>query len=359
MTPEDPTLAHRNAARQSLLRDPANAAATVDAHWPPITRNDLARCAQSIRRAVLLLDTPSGLDPVLRTRLAHMRYRVQELIQYIRQRTLRAANVATWQVTTRAGQVVNFPLIDGPARVFKEITDGYEGGFEHALHDFVTARLRPGDVFVDVGAHIGYTSAFAAAAGASVFSIEIQRELIPLIEQLAVLNGFDQMRVLHAGASSEPGLGMIRRMTPHPGFQVEVQEGAELDSFPLSLVNDAVLLITLDSTFADDRLLPTMVKIDVEGHELLVLEGATRIIDRARTVFIIEFHPHLVARHGRGAVDLLALFPKDRWVAWQMTEEGMFPIEGAEDIQPDPKDPNPKLVFEPRETAGAGGKRSN
>ncbi|WP_084618973.1 FkbM family methyltransferase [Thalassobaculum salexigens] len=348
MTHEDPTLAHREAARRSLLSDPANPAATVDAHWPPITRADLARCAQSIQRSVLLLDTSAGADPAVRTRLAHIRYRVQQLIQYIRQRAMRVANANTWQATTRNGQPINFPLADGPARVFKEIAEGYEGGFEHALHDFVTDTLRPGDVFVDVGAHIGYTSAFASTTGASVFALEVQRELIPLIEQLAIINGFDQLRVLHAGASSTPGLGMIQRMTPHPGFQLEAQEGGELDTFPLSLVNDAVPLVTLDATFADDRLLPTMVKIDVEGHELPVLEGAARIIDLARTIFVVEFHPHLVARQGRDAADLLAFFAKDRWIAKQMTEEGMYPIDQAGDIRPDPKDPNPKLVFEPR-----------
>lgn len=348
MTQPDPALAHREAARRALLDDPANPGATVDAHWPPITRMDLARCAQSIRRSVLLLDTPAGADPAVRTRLAHIRYRVQELIQYVRQRTLRVANAKTWQATTRSGQTVQFPLADGPARVFKEIADGYEGGFEHALHDFVTETLRPGDVFVDIGAHIGYTSAFAATTGASVFALEVQRELIPLIEQLAIINGFDQLRVLHAGASSTPGLGMIQRMTPHPGFQMEAQDGGDLDSFPLSLVNDAVPMVTLDTIFADPRLLPTMVKVDVEGYELLVLEGAARIIAQARTIFAVEFHPHLVARQGRGAADLLAFFDKDRWIAKQMTEDGMYPIDQADDIRPDPKDPNPKLVFAPR-----------
>lgn len=348
MTPEDRTLAHREAARRNLLLNPADPGATLASYWPPITRVDLARCAQFIRRAALLMDTPSGVDPTLRSRLSHMRYRVQELIQYIRQRTLRVGNTKSWQATTRSGQVVKFPLFEGPARLFKEIAEGYEGGFEHALHDFITETLRPGDVFVDVGAHIGYASGFAATTGASVFALEVQRELIPLIEQLAIMNGFDQLRVLHAGASSTPGLGMIQRMNPHPGFQVETQEGASLDAYPLSLVNDAVPMVTLDTIFADDRLLPTMVKIDVEGYELLVLEGSARLIDQARTIFAVEFHPHLVERQGKNATDLLAYFDKDRWVAKQMTEDGMFAIEAAADIRPDPKDPNPKIVFEPR-----------
>src|SRR3546814_1456025 len=93
--------------------------------------------------------------------------------------------------------------------------------YERALIEFIVPRLQPGDVFVDVGAHVGYVSAFAATTGAAVFAIEIQRELIPLIEQLAALNQFDLLRALHAGASRRPGLSMLERVDVTPGGQIE------------------------------------------------------------------------------------------------------------------------------------------
>src|SRR3546814_19537666 len=81
--------------------------------------------------------------------------------------------------------------------------------YERALIEFIVPRLQPGDVFVDVGAHVGYVSAFAAPTGAAVFAIEIQRELIPLLEQLAALDQFDLLRAPQAGASRPTGMSLI------------------------------------------------------------------------------------------------------------------------------------------------------
>src|SRR3546814_15832225 len=91
---------------------------------------------------------------------------------------------STWSLPAPNGRVIHFPAADPGAVAFKEMADKHGGAdYERALIEFVVPRLRPGDVFVDVGAHVGYVSAFAATTGAAVFAIEIQRELIPLIEQ--------------------------------------------------------------------------------------------------------------------------------------------------------------------------------
>lgn len=338
----------RNGLRQRLVVEPADPAATMDAEWPPRTRSELARCARAIRRAMLLLESLPVADKPLASLLLRRRYWLNELLKHIRYRAGQYPAAETWSVQTRSGQSIRLPLIDGPARAFREIAAGYEGGFEHALHDYVTGHLRAGDVFVDVGAHVGYTSAFAASTGASVFAIEMQRDLIPLIERLALLNGFDRLRVLHAGASAAPGLAALERMLPHPGYQLSNRRPDDaVDPSPASIINDFVPLVTLDDLFGREALLPAMVKIDVEGHELSVLEGSRRIIAEARTTFIVEFHPHIVAALGRSADQLFALFPGDRWEWWQLTDIALHPLAGPAAIQADPRDPNPKLVFRP------------
>ena len=37
-----------------------------------------------------------------------------------------------------------------------------------------------------------------------------------------------------------------------------------------------------------------------------------------------------------------------RWALSQLDDDGLRSIAGVADIRPDPRDPNPKLVFEPR-----------
>ena len=47
-------------------------------------------------------------------------------------------------------------------------------------------------------------------------------------------------------------------------------------------------MTTLDQFFTGDRKAPNFIKIDVEGHELAVLEGAQRTLERYRPTLLVE-----------------------------------------------------------------------
>jgi hypothetical protein len=49
--------------------------------------------------------------------------------------------------------------------------------------------------------------------------------------------------------------------------------------------------VTLDGFTEDRQLVPDLVKIDVEGNELAVLEGAQGLLDRVRPVVLLESWP--------------------------------------------------------------------
>lgn len=326
-------------ARRRAVQVPSDVTALIASEWPPYSRARLGPMTQVLRRAATL---PKAIGP------SYFMSRIQLLVALLRKRTARHATSKFWTVTAPNGRPIRLPLGDPDAVAFKKMCDEYGTDYEAALIRYVSDRVGPGDVFVDVGAHVGYISGFAAAAGATAFAIEIQRELIPLIEQFASINDFDTLRVLHAGASQAPGLGMISRMdtTPGAGFTSTTQRINTDD--PHSIADDFVPMITLDDAFGRDRLWPAVVKVDVEGHEVAVVAGARNIIARGRTSFVIEYHPHLVAMYRSSGDQLLDAFPVDRWHRYQLTDDGLRRIDAIAEVTPDPRDPNPKLVFEPR-----------
>jgi FkbM family methyltransferase len=325
-------------ARRRAVEAPTDPAALMASSWPPFARSDLGRMSRVLCQAATL---PGADGP------RYFLSRLTQLAGLLSKQAGRYGRSKTWSMTAPNGREILFPLDDPGAVAFKAMADEYGKDYEKTLINFICERLRPGDVFVDVGAHVGYISAFAATTGAAAFAIEIQRELIPLIEQLAAINAFDTLRPLHAGASRRSGLSMIARTDTTPGGQIESDAQRFVQDEPDSIVEDFVPIITLDDAFGRDGLWPAMVKVDVEGHEIAVVDGAHRIIEQRRTTFVVEFHPHLIINYNGTASQLLAPFPADYWRYSQLTDEGLRPIRRMSDVTPDPRDPNPKLVFEP------------
>src|SRR5687767_10821855 len=96
----------------------------------------------------------------------------------------------------------------------------YETGLnELAVQQAVVDSLRPGDVFVDVGANIGFFSLLAARAvgpDGRVIAIEAVSELAAAVRANAALNGFTQIEVVEAAASDAAGEVELM-LAQHPG----------------------------------------------------------------------------------------------------------------------------------------------
>jgi FkbM family methyltransferase len=153
------------------------------------------------------------------------------------------------------------------------------GTYEPEVTHFANTVIRPGDTVVDVGAHLGLHSlTFAERVGRDghVHSFEPSPRLNQLLKAGAELSGFTSRISVHAaavGASSgqinlylDDGLGWTNSTNP------EWRTGtAPLEVAVVTL--DAALLSKLDRP-------PALLKIDVEGAEMAVLEGARQLLDR-------------------------------------------------------------------------------
>ena len=130
--------------------------------------------------------------------------------------------------------------------------------------------LEPGDLFLDVGANVGVYSLWAADLGAEVWSFEPLEEARSQLHENAALSGLD-LRVFDVALGAEPG--EVR-------FTTDLGTSNRLTLDPDSTVTATVPVRTLDDCLGDRRVRGA--KIDVEGMERLVLEGAARALDEAR-----------------------------------------------------------------------------
>lgn len=154
-------------------------------------------------------------------------------------------------------------------------------GWDDHVRDALLNAMKPGAVLYDIGANAGYMSLSVAKAtpGARIYSFEPIPALAASLRASARANDFDQLQVVNAALSSTTGMIdlFITANTIHTSM--------------VSRPGKATRLPT--AAFAMDDLLgagllppPDVIKIDVEGAEMLVFEGAQKTLS--------EYHPVLV-----------------------------------------------------------------
>lgn len=134
-------------------------------------------------------------------------------------------------------------------------------------------RLRPGDLFVDVGTNIGIYTIYALDLGATTISCEPDPHNFARLTEHIELNGFtDRAEALNVAVADQPGT-------------LHLSQG--LDSFNHLVFDGSGIEVparTLDDILGERRV--AGLKIDVEGAERLVLEGAERALSEQRIALI-------------------------------------------------------------------------
>lgn len=184
------------------------------------------------------------------------------------------------------------------------------------------AFVRRGDEVIDVGAALGmYTVPLAAIVGRTgrVWSFEPQRRGIFTVRLLRVLTGPHHGRVSRLALGPHDGRSTI--VVPyHNGFPIfghgHVEEGAGTEAGRQH--KSHAPMSTIDAWCAKNSVGPvSFIKVDVEGFEPLVVEGAVATIDRDRPTLLLEIEDRHLARYGRTADGFVAEI-QERWPDYRM-----------------------------------------
>jgi FkbM family methyltransferase len=159
-----------------------------------------------------------------------------------------------------------------------------------------TRRLiKPGDRILEIGAHHGvYMVLLAKLVGPEgfVLSIEANPFNAMIADAQIALNGLGNCRLVHAAASNRPGAVQI---SSHSNARVVASNGTRVP---------AITGDELDAQFGPF----TMLKVDVEGYESVVLDGCKKILNRHPRLSL-EVHPPLLPSFGTTMAELLERIP--------------------------------------------------
>lgn len=162
----------------------------------------------------------------------------------------------------------------------------YEPHVEH----IIKATLHSGDVFLDLGANIGYFSLLAASIvqeTGKVISFEPNIQNLQLLYASIFENQFRNITVYPFAASNNV---QILRLTSFGsnGFLEEPHSSQSNSQFLQSIIVDDLL---------QDESRIKLIKMDIEGYEPLALSGMEKIIKKHKPIIITEFSPwHILHR---------------------------------------------------------------
>lgn len=152
------------------------------------------------------------------------------------------------------------------------------GGMEPETSALIGRLLRPGDTFLDVGAHVGYHALLARqAVGATgrVLALDPQPYNCNKIMINAALNGFTNITTVVGAAGDRDGVVLLREQAAYDKSRLSLQ-GPGMHDQSLGFEVPLWTLDTLVRRHGIDRL--RLLKMDVEGFELAVLKGALPIL---------------------------------------------------------------------------------
>jgi len=182
---------------------------------------------------------------------------------------------------------------------WREVRESYEPDVWKTLMESVLS----GDVIADVGAFIGiYTIALAKRVGHSgkVVAFEPDPENFASLRSHVELNRVsDRVELIPAIVAARNGVIPFKAGRAS-GSHVSPESGQDTLTVPC---------VRLDTIMADRRL--DILKIDVEGYELEVLEGAIELLQNIRSCprsIFIEVHPFIWQDRvttGKALLDLL------------------------------------------------------
>lgn len=212
----------------------------------------------------------------------------------------------------------DFPIVIGPgAALAPELHDwivrhAFEGGhLRDPSFRYGFNLLRPGDLAIDVGANIGLWSLIASGcvgpAGA-VWAFEPDPDTVDRLRRNWVLSGSPPQVKIHASAVSDHH-GFVR-MHCSPASDSST---SSLRPLPISRGTAVAPSVSLDEIWLQaGRPAVRLLKVDVEGAETLVFEGARDLLSTGPTV-IFEVNPRFLNESGSSIETLVALLAECRY----------------------------------------------
>lgn len=227
-----------------------------------------------------------------------------------------------------ASRRINNVLFEYDLANYRGTAPMYFGSYGLLVIDAMKRLLKPGDVFIDVGANIGYLSAIGAGlvgTTGQVHAFEPVPQYFEKLDRLAQTNPEYSIFANALALGWHSGTSTIY-VTHEPGQNTLVPSYKSTKEISCTV---EVPVMRLDSYIAAKKIGRIgLIKIDVEGYEFPVLKGLQRYFETHadRPPIICEIAPRAYSLSGNGLEDLVAYIARSGYAAFDLID-GVTPVD--------------------------------
>jgi FkbM family methyltransferase len=170
--------------------------------------------------------------------------------------------------------------------------DYWLGTYETEIQSAILHFVKPGMVVYDVGANIGYISLLLAkmvTQTGHVYAFEALPANIARLQANLAANQFeqrvsvvpvavvDEVKRVHFLIGPSTGMGKVEGSAGRNGL--EYTHSFDVQGFSLD-----------DFVYRQDNPIPQVIKVDIEGGEVMALPGMAAVLSEARPLLLLELH---------------------------------------------------------------------
>lgn len=200
-------------------------------------------------------------------------------------------------------------------------------GVVDRAEEFVYGFLKPGDTFIDVGANIGCVTAagsLAVGANGTVLSVEPHPQTFKYLQKTVELNDCRNVKIFNTALGAEIGVVNFsdeRRKDDSNCVAMDSESGIRVPCTTLS---------SLVEEQSASRI--ALLKIDVEGFEMQVLQGAEKILRCVECIYI-EVLEHTLQKFETSTTDVLELLKSHGFKCYYFKDDRSNVVAVTENVQ--------------------------
>ncbi len=138
--------------------------------------------------------------------------------------------------------------------------------------------ISPNFVCFDIGANVGIYSLLFSRYSKLIYAFEPFPRNLSFLYRMLKLNNIENVIIVPCAVADKDGLSWFQKA--HSNAEGRLNTSG---SQPVSV-------ISLDTFIKESKLIPNLLKIDVEGAELSVLKGAKELLSISKPIILIETH---------------------------------------------------------------------